>query len=135
VDVETLWSLFERTYLAPSAPGGYLVCTDHHIAESRPGVEMELHLVWQGKPVTRIGAGSGPVDATVQALDLGLRIDHFEERSVGAGADAQAWAVVETARSGMHGTRFGVGRHVDIATAGVHAVISAASRWLTTEPA
>jgi 2-isopropylmalate synthase len=72
------------------------------------------------------------VDATVQALDAGLRIDHFEERSIGTGSDAQAWAIVETACAGEHGTRFGVGRHADIATAGVLAVISAAARWLRT---
>jgi 2-isopropylmalate synthase len=132
VDVNTLWSLFEATYLAPTQPGGALVCRGHHLAElSGAGVEIRLDLVRQGKPLTCVGAGAGPVDAAVQALDAGLRIDHFEERSIGTGSDAQAWAIVETACAGARGTRFGVGRDADIATAGVMAVISAAARWLS----
>jgi len=75
------------------------------------------------------GVGNGPIAATVAALGLPLRIDSYEERSLGAGADAMALAIVEAAWPGVPGSRFGVGRHANIATASVLAVLSAASRF------
>ena len=62
------------------------------------------------------------------ALGVPLRIDSYEERSLGKGADAQAMAIVEVARIGTVGTRFGVGIHPNIVTASVLAVLSATAR-------
>ena len=134
VDLDTLWALFSATYLDPTAEGGALACHGHrcHAVKAEgtgAAVRIELDLTHRGIRTTLHGAGTGPVDATVQALGGHLRIDHFEERSDSAGADALAWAVVEMACRGQPGTRFGVGRHADIATAGVLAVLSAAARW------
>ena len=65
------------------------------------------------------------------ALGLPLRIDSYEERSLGAGSDAAALAIVEAAMPGVPGSRFGVGRHANIATASILAVLSAAARFPT----
>ena len=74
------------------------------------------------------GVGSGPIAATVNALALPIRIDNYEERALRAGADASALAIVEAARDGVAGIRYGAGRHANIATASVLAVLSAARR-------
>ena len=73
--------------------------------------------------------GNGPIAATVAALNLPLRIDSYEERSLGTGADACALAIVEAACPGVPGSRFGVGKDANIVTASVLAVLNAAMRF------
>lgn len=73
--------------------------------------------------------GNGPIAAAVEALELPLRIDSYEERSLGNGADACALAIVEAAWPGVPGSRFGVGMHANIVTASVMAVVNAAARF------
>jgi 2-isopropylmalate synthase len=58
----------------------------------------------------------------------------YEERSLGRGADAAALAIVEISCAGLPGTRFGAGRHVNLATASILALLSAASRALAEAP-
>ena len=126
-----LWSLFQSTYLSAAAGIGYV---GHHlfeIAGAAQGIEIELQI--DGRPFRLRGRGNGPIAATVDALGLPLRIDAYEERSLGRGADASALAIVEAARIGTAGTRFGVGIHSNIVTASVLAVLSAAARLGVTE--
>jgi 2-isopropylmalate synthase len=121
-----LWALFQSTYLSAAAGIGYV---GHHlfeIAGAAQGIELELQI--DGRTVRLRGRGNGPIAAAVDALGLPLRIDGYEERSLGRGADASALAIVEAARVGTAGTRFGVGIHSNIVTASVLAVLSAAAR-------
>lgn len=91
------------------------------------GLRMQLH-----------GEGSGPIDAVAAAigqhLGVALRIDHYEERSLGQGAGATALAIVEAALPGVAGTRFGAGRHANIVTASILAVLHAAGRLVAAQP-
>ena len=84
------------------------------------------------------GDGSGPIDAVAAAigqhLGVALRIDHYEERSLGQGAGATALAIVEAALPGVAGTRFGAGRHANIVTASILAVLHAAGRLVVAQP-
>ena len=64
----------------------------------------------------------------VDALGLPLRVDHYEERALGSGAQAQAMAIVEVAWAGQPGVAFGAGTSANIVAASVQAVISAANR-------
>ncbi len=125
---QTLWELFEASYLAAARHGGRLGYRDHRLVEVPDGQGIELELDVDGEIRLLRGVGTGPIDAAVDALAVGLRIDSYEERSIGSGAKAQAWAIVEAAAPGVAGTRFGVGRHANIATASVLAVLSAAAR-------
>ena len=101
----------------------------HHLFEVAGAVQgIELELQAGGERLRLRGRGNGPIAATVDALRLPLRIDSYEERSLGKGADASALALVEAARPGVAGTRFGVGIHPNIVTASVLAVLSAAAR-------
>jgi 2-isopropylmalate synthase len=121
-----LWSLFQSTYLRTDSEVAYV---GHHlfeIAGTVQGIELELRA--SDRRLRLRGKGNGPIAAAIDALGLPLRIDAYEERSLGRGADASALAIVEAARTGVAGTRFGVGIHANIVTASVLAVISAAIR-------
>jgi len=121
-----IWSLFESTYLRAGAAIGYVT---HHLFEVAGAVQgIELELQAGGQRLRLRGKGNGPIAATVDALGLPLRVDAYEERSLGRGADAAALAIIEAARVGTTGTRFGVGIHSNIITASILAVLSAAAR-------
>jgi 2-isopropylmalate synthase len=122
---QQLWKLFEGTYLAADDS---VVYHGHHLFESgaEQGIELDITLLGQRRQLR--GTGNGPIDATVNALALPIRIDNYEERALGHGADASALAIVEAARDGVPGNRFGAGRHANIVTASVLAVLSAARR-------
>src|SRR5688500_18000415 len=122
---QQLWELFEATYLAIDFDVTYHA---HHLFEDgdKQGIELEMTVAGQRRKLR--GVGSGPIAATVSALALPIRIDNYEERALRAGADASALAIVEAAREGVAGIRYGAGRHANIATASVLAVLSAARR-------
>jgi 2-isopropylmalate synthase len=125
VTSQQLWQLFESTYLTIDYDVAYHA---HHLFEEgdKQGIELEMSI--GGRRTTLRGVGSGPIAATVNALALPIRIDNYEERALRSGADASALAIVEAARDGIAGIRYGVGRHSNIATASVLAVLSAARR-------
>ncbi|KRV69877.1 2-isopropylmalate synthase [Pseudomonas citronellolis] len=127
---EALWQLFARTYLAPARPGGALAYVGHRLfeAEGGQGIVLEVELA-DGRRRQLQGVGNGPIDACVAALGLPIRIDAYEERSLGGGADAQALALVEVAWPGEPGTRFGAGCHANIVSASIQAVLCAVSRF------
>jgi 2-isopropylmalate synthase len=120
-----IWSLFEETYLTNRET---LVYHDHALFEASDRQGIELDVTLSGRRCRLRGIGNGPIDAAVNALGISLRIDHYEERALAHGADASALAIVEAAREGMPGSRFGAGRHQNIVTASLLAVLSAARR-------
>jgi 2-isopropylmalate synthase len=127
---EQIWDVFERTYLAPIREQSSFIYRSHRLFEHAGGQGIALELAdVDGKAKTVEGLGNGPIAATVAALGLPLRIDSYEERSLSAGSDAAALAIVEAVMPGVPGSRFGVGRHANIATASVLAVLSAAARF------
>jgi 2-isopropylmalate synthase len=122
---QQLWALFETTYLTIDLELAYHA---HHLFEEgdKQGIVLEMTVAGERRKLR--GVGSGPIAATVNALALPIRIDNYEERALRAGADASALAIVEAARDGVAGIRYGAGRHSNIATASVLAVLSAARR-------
>jgi 2-isopropylmalate synthase len=122
---QQLWSFFEATYLASDAS---IVYHGHKLFEAGGQQGIELDITLGGHRQHLRGVGNGPIAATVNALGLPIRIDDYEERALGHGADASALAIVEAAREGVPGNRFGAGRHANIVTASVLAVLSAARR-------
>ncbi len=127
---EKIWNIFQQTYLSPVLDQPGFIYRAHHLSDDPEGQAIALELIdTNGSPQNYQGKGNGPISATVDALGLPLRIDSYEERSLGAGADAVALAIVEAAWSGVPGSRFGVGRHPNIITASVLAVLSAAARF------
>lgn len=122
---DALWSLFQATYLA-TGPGAAIVCHGHKLADDGQGIELDVSI--DGARQTLQGQGNGPIAATVDALGLPLRVDHYEERATGTGANAQALAIVEAALEGVAGSTFGAGASHNIVTASVQAIVSVANR-------
>jgi 2-isopropylmalate synthase len=122
-----LWKMFEAEYLAASGP---LVYRSHQLVASTDGSDREritLNVELNGSSVTFHGSGNGPIDATLRALNMPIDVVAYDEHSCGTGSEAAAVAYVEIEVPGG-GTRFGVGRHANIVTASLLAVISAVNR-------
>lgn len=130
MDGDALWSLFSQTYIAAPAQGtpGALTLHGQRLDEDGQGIALDVTI--DGVRQTLQGRGNGPIDATVDALGLPLRVDHYEERATGAGAGAQALAIVEAALEGVPGATFGVGLDHSIVNASVQAVVAVANRLI-----
>jgi 2-isopropylmalate synthase len=121
-----LWQLFEREYLQAVSPLNYL---SHHLSETESGEQaIATTIEVNGQPVTLTGQGNGPIDAFLNALNLGICIHHYEEHSLSQGSDASAIAYVEVAGDRFPSSRYGVGIHSNIVTASLLAVLSAVNR-------
>ena len=125
VDAHQLWTLVGREYFEADTPVRYVA---HHLFEAgeRQGIRIEAEV--NGRPVTLSGEGNGPVEAAVAALRVPVRVQSFEERSMGEGADAAAVCMVEVAMDGVAGSCFGAGMHRNTVTASVRAIVSAVNR-------
>ena len=125
-----LWELFQRSYLAAARAGGRLVYLGHQLFEDDAGQGIVLEVALPNGQQRKLqGIGNGPIDAAVAALGLPIRIDSYEERSLGGGAGAQALALVEVAWPGVAGSRFGAGSHVNIVIASIQALLVAVARF------
>jgi len=122
-----LWELFEREYLFGN---GQMVYRSHQLMTSGDGADRErmtLQVQDGGAAVILHGTGTGPIDAAVQALALPIDVVGYDEHSCGSGSDAVAVAYVEvsTASGAVY---FGVGRHSNIITASLLALLSGVNR-------
>jgi 2-isopropylmalate synthase len=124
---QEIWDLFSREYLVPRVPYVY---RSHQLAASTDGADTERLTVQidnEGHLETWLGAGSGPIDAMVQAIALPFDVLSYEEHSRGQGSTAKAVAYIEiTTRSRR--TLFGAGMHPNIITASLLALLSAVNR-------
>jgi 2-isopropylmalate synthase len=125
VKPEEIWSLFAAEYLERKEPVQYV---EHHLFEAGNAQGIRLTVEIGGRRSVLVGTGNGPIEAVCQALALPVRIQSYEERGIGEGADAKAAAMVELGLEGMPGSTFGVGIHPNIVTASVLAIISGVNR-------
>ncbi|NES98577.1 MAG: 2-isopropylmalate synthase [Desertifilum sp. SIO1I2] len=126
-----LWQLFEREYLQAVTPLKYI---DHHLSEVGDAQAIALTLQAGDKTLTLEGMGNGPIDASIHALNLGIRVRHYEEHSLSQGSDAYAIAYIELAIDSLPSSLHGVGIHPNTITASLLAVLSAVNRlWQTAD--
>lgn len=128
VSAARLWEMFAREYLHANAPLRY---REHHLFERGPAQGIRLTIEIEGRPVTLVGTGNGPIDAVVQALGMPVRVQSYEERGLGQGADSKAAAFVEVALGGNSPSGYGVGVDSNIVTASVLAILSGINRRLS----
>ena len=122
-----LWDLFSAEYLSAEGPVAY---RSHQLTSSSDGADRErmtLQIQENGAPVILHGTGTGPIDAAVRALGLPIDVASYDEHSCGTGSDAMAVAYVEVATPGG-AAFFGVGRHANIITASLLALLSGVNR-------
>lgn len=127
---ERIWEAFAREYLE-AGPGVELADYRHAPETGHHGQDrVRATIRHDGMEHLVTGVGSGPIDAFVDALTqhgLALQVVDYREHAVGAGADAVAVSYVEV-DFGDGRTWFGVGRHRNIVTASLQAVVSAVNR-------
>ncbi len=126
-----IWQLFQDTFLTPTTPYEFVnhrSRPDSHASERRV---LTAIIRENGEEREIQGRGNGPIDAFVYGLakisGTPLRILDYHEHAVGAGADAAAVAYVE-AETPSGRKLWGVGKHPNIVTASLRAVVSAANQ-------
>ncbi len=122
---------FEREYLHVEGP---ILYEDHQTASDpdRGTRVLTLDVTVDGEPRQLQGYGNGPIASFVDALrtELGISVGvrDYQERSVGAGAEAKAIAFIELSGLGTGGRCFGVGLDENIVTASILAMVNALNR-------
>ncbi len=122
---EEIWKLFSASYLEAERPVRLL---NHRLDESREQHGITLEVEREGTSASLRGHGNGPLAAALDALAAHAAIHSFEERSIGAGADARAIAFVEITVPDRPGTVFGAGCSTSIVEASLKALVSATNR-------
>lgn len=126
-----LWQLFEAKYLQIIQPFKYVT---HHWDDQQAVPTIAATLEINGQPRICQGSGNGPIDAFVNALNLGMVVHHYEETALGHSSTADAIAMVEIAAAWLPGTVHGVGIHSSIVTASLLAILSAVNRGMESLP-
>jgi 2-isopropylmalate synthase len=120
-----MWSQFEDRYLS----SGTITLRTYELHTSDAGAEITAQIDTPDGPRTVRGKGNGPVSAFVhglaEELDIDLDVLDYSEHAIGAGADTQAVAYVETQSAADGEVRWGVGVHDSIVVASLRAVLSA----------
>ncbi|MGV8997499.1 MAG: 2-isopropylmalate synthase [Parvibaculaceae bacterium] len=125
VTAADIWSIFEAEYIKPVSPLEYV---SHKLFDEAGKQGVKLRIRRFGKEEELTGLGNGPIDAFVKALNVPVQVRHYDEHSLGTGADARAVAFVEVSETDHAGDVYGVGIDANIITASFKAVISAANR-------
>ncbi len=125
IHAEQMWEIFRREYLELDAPIDYLGQSLFD-ADGRQGIRLRVRE--NGREETLTGVGNGPIDALLDALDVDVRVQHYEEHSMGRGSDAQAVCFMELSCDGVAGDVFGVGMDGNIVSASIKAIVSGVNR-------
>ncbi|HEY6344948.1 MAG TPA: 2-isopropylmalate synthase [Bryobacteraceae bacterium] len=123
-----IWRAFKAEYLDQASPLAILEHSEHSAGERG---EMRATVSDGAARHAISGAGNGPIDAFVQALnthfDLAIRILDYDEHAIGSGANATAVCFVEVCAINSHPV-MGAGMHHNILTASLNAIASALNR-------
>ncbi len=123
-----LWELFHQEYLYSALPFRY---SSHHLTESgkiQEDQQITATIQFNDQEFSIAGCGNGPIDAFLDALDLNMRVHHYEERSLSHGSDAAAIAFIELSGDFIPTSVFGAGIHENIVKASLLAILSAVNR-------
>jgi 2-isopropylmalate synthase len=128
ITARELYQLFQATYIDIIQSGHTFEYQSHHLTDNGLTQDITLTLMIKGQSQTFHGTGNGPIEATLDALDLPMSVLSYEERSIGSGADARAIAIIETAVEGSAGSKFGAGIDTNIVSASIKAIVSSVNR-------
>ncbi len=135
---DQLWETFKGEYLDAVEPFELVDWRTHGQGSQHEWEQITATIRRDGREQIISGRGNGPIAAFVDALNqqcgLSLEVVDFREHATGRGADAQALAYVEVGFGGRAHTLFGVGRHSNILTASLVAVMSAINRCVRLHP-
>lgn len=134
-----LWQIWLQEYVVTEGPLQY---KGHHLTESddvgRDDVgddqQIMVTVAFKQQPTSLAGCGNGPIDALLNALDLEVRVHHYEERSLSHSSKSAAVTIVELAGIGDQGSVYGAGIHDNIVTSSFLAIMSAINRGMARSP-
>ncbi|HSH42077.1 MAG TPA: 2-isopropylmalate synthase, partial [Arenicellales bacterium] len=121
-----MWRMFEQEYLNAGGAAEYLGHKLFDADDDRQGIRLRVAV--DGREQTLDGVGNGPIDAALNALGAAVRVQHYDEHSMGRGSDARAVAFVELTAEGLDGDVYGVGIDPNIITASIKAIFSGINR-------
>ncbi|TPM21053.1 2-isopropylmalate synthase [Mesorhizobium sp. B2-3-6] len=131
VPARRIYERFLDTYV--DQPGARLKFLDHHTypdTEVKGRRVVEAVIIDDGKEMTILGTGTGPIDGFVDALSRHVGVDmsvlDYSEHSMQRGSNASAISYVEMEHP--DGKLFGAGINTNIVAASLEAVVSAANR-------
>ena len=129
LSAEEIWQAFRDEYIAVHQPLELVEYREGSDAKGNDRLRATIRDAGEKRIIS--ARGTGPIDAFVTALSrhIGceLQVADYAEHAINAGSNAQAIAYVEM--RGPDGTTlFGVGRHANIVTASLQAVLSAVNR-------
>jgi len=123
-----IWEVFTTTYLPENST---LQLLASEVVADQQQTRITAQLLVDGRHVTVVGEGNGPIDALMAGLRGELNVDFkirdYSEHALTAGAGASAVAYVE-AEGDDGASWWGVGMSSSILDASLAAVISAANR-------
>ncbi|MDI1302087.1 MAG: 2-isopropylmalate synthase [bacterium] len=122
INAEKIWEIFCATY-EKSAPMTLLLQE-----QSGQGRHIKITLKRDDATITCEGEGSGPIEAFMNAIAMPVRLRHFEERSLGEDAHAEAMALVTLEDNASGALVMGMGRDRNSGTAALRAIVSACNR-------
>ncbi|KAG0162444.1 hypothetical protein DFQ30_002001, partial [Apophysomyces sp. BC1015] len=125
ISAAQIWALFQQEYSRSDAPLRYI---GHELYKHDGRESITVTVQIHGRQQVVAGTGNGPLDALMHALRTPLRIQHYEERALSQGADAQAIAIAELAGTDVRGSAFGVGIDANLTTASIRAVVHGVNR-------
>jgi 2-isopropylmalate synthase len=135
-----VYEIFKAEYLDHQKTP--LELTSFRVLPGPDQVTCEAGLVFDGLPLMATGAGNGPIDAFVHALQdarlrekPGVRMPKFDilnysEHSLGKGAEAKAVSYIQI-KTERGRSFYGAATHTNIELASIRAIVSAINRSLT----
>ena len=131
LESEEILAAFEKRYFEPKE---HISLVNFALTSDSKASKCTLTYRLNGKEITSIGEGNGPIDACKKALMKEYKnkfsVSSYSEHSCGKKSSAKAVAYIELNTKSVS-SRFGVGRDNDIATASIKAMFSAINRTFT----
>ena len=113
-----IWQSFEKNYLTNNP--NRISYSSHEIQSSKEKDKIKLSLVENGKEITIEGAGNGPIDAFINALNTRLssdfKVSDYHQHSISSGSDASAAAYIEIQNKNFSDWGAGIDQNTTVAS-------------------
>ena len=113
-----IWQSFEENYLKNHP--NRITYSSHEIQSTKEKDKIKLSLVENGKEITIEGAGNGPIDAFINALNTLLssdfKVSDYHQHSISSGSDASAAAYIEIQNKNFSNWGAGIDQNTTVAS-------------------
>ena len=118
LDSKEIWLSFEENYLTNNP--NRITYSSHEIQSTKEKDKIKLSIVENGKEITIEGAGNGPIDAFINALNTHLssdfKVSDYHQHSISSGSDASAAAYIEIQNKNFSDWGAGIDQNTTVAS-------------------